>query len=229
MANMKKPFLIGISAVLLILNLLVWAEKGVGGGMAKVNQDSIDSARFSDSLAQAWIDSTDAAADTLYQGSFDSTAIASEIEPYVDSMAFVEDVASNGATINLSTGAKPWRDYYYHTRKGDSSDIIVQTGGSQVVVTIKHDDRVVDHAYIAAGDSYTFKLQNGVYQVFFYYGSEWSPEKPMPNGVYGGFLSGEFVSKYGPVNLYFQSLIHTLNVVDDSYLQEQSSNLREAL
>lgn len=221
---MNKSFLIGISAVLLIVNLVVCAEKNIGGGVAKVNQDSIDSAMYSDSLA-AWVDSVDA----LYQGSFDSTAMASEIEPYIDSIAVVEDIASNNTTINLSTGAKPWSDYYSPARWGSNSDITVQAGGSQVVVTIKHNDRVVDHAYIAAGDSYTFKIRNGVYQVFFYYGSEWSPEKPMPNGVYGGFLYNEVVSKDSPVELHNQGLTYTLYSVSNGNLQTQSSSLYEAL
>lgn len=208
---MKKSFLIGVAAVLLIINLVVCGEKGRGGGVVTVNQDSIDSVYLLDALSSV---------DTV------------SAEVYVDSLDAVIDsvgIVPTYETVALVTGDKPWSDYYSRTRRGSSSDITVQAGDSQVVVTIKHDERVVDHAYIAAGDSYTFKLRNGVYQVFFYYGSEWSPEKPMPNGIYGGFLYNEAVSKDSPVGLYNQGLTYTLYSVRNGNLQTQSSSLYEAL
>lgn len=209
---MNKSFLIGISAVLLIVNLVVCAEKNIGGGVAKVNQDSIDSVAVVDSLL-AVIDSIPA---EIYVDSLDAVPDNSSIVPIYE-------------TVALVTGDKPWSDYYSRARRGSSSDITVQAGGSQVVVTIKHNDRVVDHAYIGAADRYTFKLPNGTYQAFFYYGSEWSPEKPMPNGVYGGFLYNEVVSKDSPVELHNQGLTYTLYSVSNGNLQTQSSSLYEAL
>ncbi len=81
----------------------------------------------------------------------------------------------NSKYINnsLSTGATPYAKYYGSNKKceyGDCSQIKVVTSNSDVLVTIKEDDKVVRHAYIKANDSYTFSFPNGKYQVFLYYG-----------------------------------------------------------
>jgi len=83
---------------------------------------------------------------------------------------------------SLRTGATPYSHYY----GGNStcsvfgcSEIKVSTSNSDVLVTIKKNDKVVRHAFIQANDSYTFSFPNGTYQTFFYYGKGWNPNKEM--------------------------------------------------
>lgn len=81
---------------------------------------------------------------------------------------------------SLHTGATPYSQYYGGNSSCSDygcSQIKVRTSNSDVLVTIKNNDRVVRHAFIQAGSSYTFSLPNGTYQPFFYYGKGWNPEK----------------------------------------------------
>jgi hypothetical protein len=44
-------------------------------------------------------------------------------------------------------------------------------------VTVKQADKAVRYAYIKANSTFTFKMPNGEYQPFFYYGKGWHPTK----------------------------------------------------
>ena len=111
---------------------------------------------------------------------------------------------------SLSTGTVP---YICSGLYGDESAITVTTSGtsgSDVVVMLKMAGRLVRNAYIQAGDSYTFNLPNGRYQVFFYGGSGWNPNKIMPDGSSGGFVEDESFTKDLPADLEFQELTYEL-------------------
>ena len=97
---------------------------------------------------------------------------------------------------SLSTGAAPY-SYCYGRNSSCSgrgcSEIKVRTPyNSDVLVTIKKGEKVVRHAYIKGGSSYTFELPNGTYQPFFYYGKGWNPEKIMKQTTCGT-LKGGFI------------------------------------
>ena len=93
------------------------------------------------------------------------------------------------------------------------SNICVRTSSNSncdVVVIVKRGDVIARNAYIKAGGSHTFYLSNGTYQVFFYGGKGWNPNKAMPNGLQGGFVANESYSKDYPVSLEYQSLTYEL-------------------
>lgn len=81
------------------------------------------------------------------------------------------------------TGATPWENCYGKNAPCEyvgCSDIRVNTSSnSSIVAIVKKYGKVVKHAYISAGSSYTFQVPDGAYQVFFYYGSEWDRNKTM--------------------------------------------------
>lgn len=104
---------------------------------------------------------------------------------------------------SLHTGSTP---YSYCFGKNNScndygcSQIKVRTpSNSDVLVTIKKNDKVYRHSYIRASSSYTFELPNGTYQAFFYYGKGWNPDKYMKETscgtLKGGFISDEHFGK----------------------------------
>ncbi|MCF0185353.1 MAG: hypothetical protein HUJ98_02560 [Bacteroidaceae bacterium] len=134
-----------------------------------------------------------------YESSYNSSnTVTSEVEddPYLDN--------------SLSTGTVP---YSCRNLKGDGSTISVSTSGASecdVVVIVKSGDTMIRNAYIKAGGSYTFNIPNGYYQVFFYGGKGWNPNKSMPNGLDGGFVANESYSKDEPVSLEYQGLEYEL-------------------
>lgn len=134
---------------------------------------------------------------------------------------------------SLSTGDTPYAEYYGSNKEckyDDCSQIKVVTSDSDVLVTIKKDEKVVSHAYIKANDNYTFSVPNGRYQVFFYYGRGWDPEKPMKNGeMKGGFVADEDFQKDEPLDLNNNKLEYKLVLQQNGNFKTQSSDQSEAL
>ena len=127
-----------------------------------------------------------------------SSTVTSTVEdnPYIDN--------------HLQTGAVPYDNASLY---GSSSTITVSTSVNSecdVVVIIKHNGNIVRNAYILAGDSYEFSIPNGTYQVFFYGGRGWNPNKKMAGGNTGGFVANESFSKDSQVTLDYQGLNYEL-------------------
>ena len=150
---------------------------------------------------------------TLEDGLVNERSTTQEESPYINN--------------HLSTGDIP---YPCTGISGRQSQIEVKTGGgseSDVVVIIKRDDIIVRNAYIVSGDSYTFNLPNGSYQVFFYGGKGWNPEKSMPSGASGGFVANESFSKDEPITLKHQSLVYELILQRDGNFSTEPSSADE--
>lgn len=134
---------------------------------------------------------------------------------------------------SLETGATPYSKYYGKNSTCGGygcSQIKVRTSNSDVLVTIKKSDKVVRHAYIQAGDSYTFSFPNGEYQAFFYYGKGWNPEKEMKGGeMKGGFVANENFQKDSPQSLYDNILEYELILQPNGNFSTQFSDSEEAL
>jgi hypothetical protein len=138
---------------------------------------------------------------------------------------------------SLPNGSTPWA-YCFGNNKNCSnygcSEIRVKTpNNSDIMVTIKKNGVVVRHAYIKAGDSYTFELPNGTYQPFFYYGKGWNPEKFMKNTscgeLIGGFISDELFGKDDHQTLNNSILEYELFLQKDGNFSTRPSNQEDAL
>ena len=134
---------------------------------------------------------------------------------------------------SLSTGSTPYLGYYGGNPVCNGygcSGIKVRTSNSDVLVTIKSRNKVVRHAFIKAGSTYTFTVSNGTYQPFFYYGKGWNPEKEMKNGeIKGGFIAKEDFGKDDPQTLQNQVLTYELILQSDGNFSTRPSNPLEAL
>ncbi len=135
---------------------------------------------------------------------------------------------------SLHTGATPYSKYYGRNtpcNNNGCSQIKVRTPyNSDVLVTIKRNDKVIRHAYIQANDSYTFSFPNGTYQAFFYYGKGWNPEKEMKNGeIKGGFVADESFGKDNEQSLYNNVLTYELILQPNGNFSTSPSNSEEAL
>ena len=106
------------------------------------------------------------------------------------------------------------------------------SSNSDVIVIIKKNNRVYSHAYIKAGGYYKFKLGNGSFQSFFYYGKGWNPNKYIKNAncgkIIGGFVNNESLDKSEVEYLYNSSMSYTLYSVDNGNFRPISSNKNEA-
>ena len=127
----------------------------------------------------------------------------------------------------LQTGAIPYSNI---ACEGEESKISVSTSASSecdVVVIVKRNNRIVRNAYIAAGDSYEFSVPNGTYQVFFYGGKGWCPQKKMNGGYAGGFVANESYSKDSPVSLNYQGVSYELIPQQNGNFSTMQSNASE--
>jgi hypothetical protein len=161
--------------------------------------------------------------DVIDQVTKESIPIVTTIDKYINN--------------RLNTGYTPY-DYLY----GDDNDcsghecsqIKVKTpDNSDVLVTVKKNNKVIRHAYIRAASSYTFEISNGVYQPFFYYGQGWNPEKIMKetsDGILkGGFVESEYFGKDDPQSLHNNILEYVLILQQNGNFSTKPSNAEEAL
>lgn len=137
---------------------------------------------------------------------------------------------------SLRNGATPY-SYCFGGNKSCSdygcSQIKVKTPfNSDVMVTIKKNDKVYRHAFIKAGSRYTFEFPNGTYQAFFYYGKGWNPNKVMKQvscgSLKGGFITDELFSKDNPQSLNNNILEYELVLQQNGNFSTKPSNLDEA-
>lgn len=127
----------------------------------------------------------------------------------------------------LATGDVPYENI---ALSGSESTIEVSTSASSecdVVVIVKHHGQIVRNTYIAAGGSFTFHVPNGSYQVFFYGGKGWNPNKEMSSGCIGGFVANESFSKDSEVSLNYQGLEYELIPQQNGNFSTQQSNASE--
>lgn len=128
---------------------------------------------------------------------------------------------------HLSTGAHPYSNEI--SINGSSSRINVRTssGGGDVIAILKKSGYMVKNTYIRAGSSAGFDLPNGTYQIFFYSGNGWNPNKQMANGLTGGFVSNEHFSKDEPQTLNNQILEYELIMQQNGNFMTRASSESE--
>lgn len=151
----------------------------------------------------------------------DDKNVVSEVADVVDQVVESSPYVDN----HLQTGSAP---YSSNSAYGDNSTITVRTSSSDndVVVIVKSYGEMVRNAYIQGGDSYTFNLPSGNYQVFFYGGKGWDPTKDM-NGYQGGFVYQETFSKDDPIDLDGQRLEYELILQQNGNFQTKGSSENE--
>lgn len=162
----------------------------------------------------------------------------SVLEKLVDDLK--KQIDESYKTNSLYTGAQPYsycygKNPYCSIPDGyaECSFIDVQaSSNSDVIVIIKKNNKVYSHAYIKAGGYYKFKLGNGMFQTFFYYGKGWNPEKYMKKSICGditgGFVSNESLDKSDPNYLNHSSISYTLYAVENGNFNAKPSNKNEA-
>lgn len=161
-----------------------------------------------------------------YENSYESSSHRSSPYSSGDTYQSVEnDPYYNNS---LSTGTVPYSNSgSYYSNESSISVSTSYKSNCDVIVIIKSGGTIVRNAYIKAGGDYTFNLPNDSYQVFFYAGKGWNPNKVMPNGLRGGFVSNESYSKDSPTSLYYEGLTYELTPRTNGNFSTQHSTANE--
>lgn len=171
--------------------------------------------------------SNSTATDNSSDDSYVNNTLSTGTTPYKDSNK--SNVENNPYISNsLSTGSLAYSNESSYS--GSDSKISITTSSSSncdVVVILKSGGKIVRNAYIRAGGSYSFSLPNGSYQVFFYGGRGWNPNKNMAHGQTGGFVANESYSKDTPISLYNQELTYELIPQSNGNFSTQQSSSSE--
>lgn len=130
---------------------------------------------------------------------------------------------------------QPYAQWFGYNKSFDDytphSEVTVKAPhNSEVIVIIRHnnkDGNVAGHMYLSKGTTGTIQLANGTYQVFFYYGSTWSPSLDMGNGIKGGFTKDVSYSKDNPEQLYNGVLTYELILQRNGNFNTKPSNKNE--
>lgn len=149
-----------------------------------------------------------------------------------------EQLYSTYGSNSLNNGSQPYESFYgknhHYSSNEPHAEVRVKAAyDSDVIVIIRYDNqngRVAGHTYVRAGQTATIQLPGGHhYQTFFYYGRGWYPDKPMKNGVKGGFLEDEAYSKDGSTTLLQDNEILTfeLTPVQNGNFSTSQSNESE--
>lgn len=138
--------------------------------------------------------------------------------------------------ISMSAqSSQPYSRWYGVNKSFDNytphSEVCVKAPyNSDVIVIIRHDNKdgkVAGHMYLTKGATGTIPLANGTYQVFFYYGTDWSSSVDMGNGIKGGFTKSVSYSKDNPERLSNGILTYELVLQRNGNFSTMPSNKNE--
>lgn len=148
-----------------------------------------------------------------------------------DSIIYWQSEIEKYGKNSLENGSVPYESHFGKPKphkKDSNSDIIVKAPLSfDMVAIVRQNDEngeVVAHAYVKADSTYTFTVDNGRYQTFFYIGRGWHPEKKVSNDLIGGFLLSETYSKDDPTTVNDEVISYKI-----SMRQKKYSTKREVL
>ncbi len=129
----------------------------------------------------------------------------------------------------LETGTIVYKNSSISNQKNSVVNVKTGYGGDiDYVVIIKKNNKIVRNSYIRSGDSERFSLPAGSFQIFFYSGKGWDPNKQQANSdIKGGFVSNESFSKDGSVYLDNNELSYELVPQVNGNFQADHSNRKE--
>lgn len=129
----------------------------------------------------------------------------------------------------LKTGSKPYAAIYGKDKTGINTISFKTSKGSDYIVIIKTEssEEVIGHVYIRGGETASLHIPNGKYNVFFYTGLDWNPNK-QKDVVIGGFEEMEHIQKDGPISIYNQNAQYTLYPVQNGNLVLQEAEETDA-
>lgn len=119
----------------------------------------------------------------------------------------------------LETGDQPYSTEYGTGWTGDNYLDFKTSGACDYIIIVRtvNNNKVINHVYIRGGESARLYLPDGSYNIYFYSGKGWNPDKQKGN-VVGGFVSNESTQKDEDVSLYNRYGEYTLYPVQHGNL-----------
>jgi hypothetical protein len=158
---------------------------------------------------------------------------AGEVRTVLDNLVAEQEIEDTYGNNSLQNGSQPYANWYGSNKYYGTASVRVNApSNSDVVVIVKnnYDGSVAGHVYVEAGRTASVPLLGKHnYQVFFYYGRGWYPEKEMGKGTQGGFLHDESFSKDGtPFFLNdYEEMSYTLQLTKNGNFSTSHSNENE--
>ena len=145
-----------------------------------------------------------------------------------DSNEKIQKLKNKYLEQRLDNGCKPYSAYYGNPTTGENYLSFKTSGDCDYVVIVKNhrDQKVYNHIYIRGDQSGKVYLPNGTFDVYFYSGKGWDPEKNNGN-VIGGFVAEESFQKDNPIELNNSYCEYTLYPVVYGNLKLDKTNKSE--
>lgn len=137
-----------------------------------------------------------------------------------------QQASKNYKNNSLETGSKPYSSQFGSPLTGDNYFDFKTSSGHDYVVIIKtsYDNRYINHVYIRGGEKARLYVPDGNFDVYFYSGKGWNPNKKV-NQFTGGFTTGGSMQKDGPVELYSAYMEYTLYPVTNGNLRLKGADV----
>lgn len=166
--------------------------------------------------------------DDIAYASDSAVADSCVIDEVQNSNLISEEIYNKYKDNQLKNGSKPYSTYYGKSKTGENWISFKTSGDCDYVVIVKKhsNQKVYNHIYIRGGYSGKVYLPNGVFDVYFYSGKGWNPNKNNGN-VIGGFVSEESHQKDGPIDLNYSYCEYTLYPVAYGNLTLDQTNKSE--
>lgn len=209
--RLKRVAWVISSAIILFMVLLIFFNRGNSNNGVPIlePQNSV-------------LDST---VEDIANGEYDfQDSVAAEYESAEDYSDYDPD--DEYRNNSLKTGSKPYASFFGRAKTGeDYIDFKTSAGNDYVVIVKRHKDgRYINHIYIQGGDNARMYVPDGNYDVYFYSGYGWNPNKQVGRFT-GGFVVGGDMQKDGPVKLESAYLEYTLYPVVNGNLVLEGANV----
>lgn len=165
--------------------------------------------------------------------------VENTVEPYavdnVDSVRAVNDVEPEieNPYINnsLRTGSKPYSSYFGRAKTGENYiDVKTAKGSDYIIIVKQHRNRkYINHIYIKGGESARMYIPDGTFDIFFYSGKGWNPNKKVNDELPGGFVFYENFQKDTPRKIVTAYLQYELYPVTNGNLLLDKTDASELL
>lgn len=157
----------------------------------------------------------------------DKVPSSSETYSNYDNSRYKSNPDAEYLNNSLETGDKPYSEYFGEEWTGHNYFYFKTSGKSDFIVIVKghYDDMYINHIYIRGGDNAYLYVPDGTFDVYFYSGEGWNPNKKVGHFT-GGFVSG-LMQMDGPVELESAYMEYTLYPVKHGNLRLQGADMND--
>ena len=120
---------------------------------------------------------------------------------------------------------KPYESYFGKAQTGQNYIDFKTSGANDYIAIVKRhrDNKYINHLYIKGGESARLYVPDGNFDVYFYSGKGWNPNKEVGHFT-GGFVEGGIMQKDEPIQLMTETI-----TMDDGRIQLRTAYMEYTL